>query len=134
SRWHIMIRYKMEGAGLTPVNGAEFGLANTYGFLQHGSEHRLKIIRRTADNLEHFGSGRLLLQRLGQVGRALAQFVEQPRILVGRNPLPLKCLVTLASEPRDLCFLAGNGRTARARVRRNATLVRPRLATVRFCG
>jgi hypothetical protein len=51
----------------------------------------------------------LLLQRLGEVVGALSQFVDQPRILVGSGRLPLKCLVALASDLRELCFLAGSG-------------------------
>src|ERR1700722_2204 len=98
----------MEGAGLTTVDRAELGLANTNCFLQHGSEHWLKITARTTDNLEHFGGSGLLLQRFGKICGALTQFVEQPRILVCRGRLPLKCLVPLAGELRDLCFL-GNG-------------------------
>jgi hypothetical protein len=57
----IMIGYKTEGAGLTTVDRAELGLANPNRFLQHGSEHRLKITGRTADNLEHFAGSGLLL-------------------------------------------------------------------------
>ena len=43
-------------------------------------EHRLQIKSRPADNLEHVGGGRLLLQRL-------AQLIEQARILDGYNRL-----------------------------------------------
>ena len=59
-----MLRNETEGAGLTAVDRAELGIANTNRFLQHGSEHRLKITGRTADDLEHFGCCRLLLVRL----------------------------------------------------------------------
>ena len=37
--------------------------------------------------LQHLGRRRLLLQRLGEIGRALAQFVEQPRVLNGDDGL-----------------------------------------------
>jgi hypothetical protein len=37
-----------------------------------------------------------------------AQFVAQSGILVGSGRLPLKCLVALASDQRELCFLAGS--------------------------
>ena len=43
-------------------------------------EHRLQIERRAADDLEHVGGRRLLLQRL-------AQLVEQARILYGDDGL-----------------------------------------------
>ena len=50
-------------------------------------EYLLQIERRPADDLEHFGGGGLLLQRFGEVGGALAQFVEQARILDGDDGL-----------------------------------------------
>ena len=63
-------------------------------FSSMAREHRLKIAGRTADNLEHLRGGRLLLQRFCEVGRAfakvvgaLAQFVEQPRVLDGDDGL-----------------------------------------------
>ena len=49
-------------------------------------EHRLQIEGRAADNLEHVGGGGLLLERLAR-SRALAQFVEQPRVLDGDDGL-----------------------------------------------
>ena len=53
--------------------------------LQHGLEHGLQIERRAADDLEHVGGRGLLLQR--SVIGALAQFVEQPRVLDGDDGL-----------------------------------------------
>src|SRR5258708_33279989 len=50
-------------------------------------EHFLQIERRAADHLENIGSRSLLLQRLAQVVRALAQFPEQSRILHGDDGL-----------------------------------------------
>ena len=43
-----------------------------------------------ADDLEHLGGGSLLLQRFGEVGCALAQLVEQPRVLDGDDGLAAK--------------------------------------------
>jgi hypothetical protein len=37
------------------------------------------------------------------------QFIQQPRVLDGGGILLLPRLVPLASEPRNLCFLAGSG-------------------------
>jgi hypothetical protein len=37
-----------------------------------------------------------------------AQFIQQPRVLVGRGPLLLERFVTLAREPRDLYFCPGS--------------------------
>ena len=42
--------------------------------------------------LQHIRRRRLLLQRLGKVGRALAQFVQQPRVLDGDYGLGGKIL------------------------------------------
>jgi hypothetical protein len=61
--------------------------------------------RRRADDFENFGRGGQLFQ----------------------------CLVTLAGEPRELCFLAGSGGTTTVRGRwRIAALSRYRLAVSRF--
>jgi hypothetical protein len=63
----------------------------------------------------------------------LAQFVQQARVLDGSIRLPLKCFIPLAGEPRDLCFLAGNGCTTGARsLWRSAVLARSGLSTMRF--
>src|SRR5262249_52400408 len=53
---------------------AEAGLADANGVLKHSLEHWLQFAGRAADDLEHLGGGRLLLQRL-------AQFSEQARVL-----------------------------------------------------
>ena len=50
-------------------------------------EHRLQLARRAGDDLEHVGGRGLLLQRLGEIVGALAQLVEQPRILDGDDGL-----------------------------------------------
>src|SRR6516162_11244689 len=39
-----------------------------------GFKHRLKVKCRAADDLKHLRRGGLLLQRLGKIARALAQF------------------------------------------------------------
>src|SRR5262249_31918731 len=41
-------------------------------------QHGLQIERRAADDLEHVGGGGLLLQRFGEIVRALAQLFQQP--------------------------------------------------------
>ena len=58
-----------------------------HGILQHGLEHRLQIARRAGDDLQHLAGRGLLLQRLGQIVGALAQLVEQPRVLDGDHGL-----------------------------------------------
>src|SRR5262245_65678650 len=82
----------MQCAVLPAIDISKSGVTDADGPLQHARKHRLKITGRTADNLEHFGGGRLLLQRFCEVSRAfakvvgaLAQLVEQPRILDGND-------------------------------------------------
>ena len=59
-------------------------------FLQDRIEYRFKIARRGVDDLQHFGGGGLLLQRL-------ARFGQQPRILHRDHRLRGKAL-----QQRDL--------------------------------
>ena len=63
------------------------GAAEARHRLHQRVENRPEIDGRTADDLEHVGSRRLLLQRLAQVSRALAQLTQQPRILDGDDRL-----------------------------------------------
>src|SRR5262245_25719878 len=56
-------------------HGAEVRLAYAGRVFQHRLEYRLKLARRAADDLEHLRSRRLLLQRLAEIVRALAQLV-----------------------------------------------------------
>src|SRR5262249_13957447 len=50
-------------------------------------ENRLQIEGRSADDLQHLRGRGLLLQRLREIVGALAQFVEQPRVLDGDDGL-----------------------------------------------
>ena len=66
-------------------------------------EHGLQIESRAADDLEHIGSGGLLLQRF-------AQLVEQPRVLDGDDGLSsevLDQLDLLIGERADLLTIDG---------------------------
>ena len=62
-------------------------------------------VGRVADDLEDVRCRRLLLQRFGQIVGALAQFVEQPRILDGDHGLVGKGLTS------SIC-LSVNGATS----------------------
>ena len=62
------------------VNGGRIRFAQPSCRLNQGVEHLLQVERRAADDLEHIGSGGLLLQRLPQL-------VEQPRVLDGDHGL-----------------------------------------------
>ena len=56
-------------------------------FCQHGVEHRLQSPGELAMTFSTSRGRGLLLQRLGQIVGALAQFVEQPRVLDGDHGL-----------------------------------------------
>src|SRR5262249_55318655 len=59
---------------------AKIGFANSRRVLQYGAKDGSKLARRTIDDAQHLGSGRLLLQRF-------VQLVEQPRVLNGNDGL-----------------------------------------------
>src|SRR5262249_44066795 len=60
------LRNNPGGVTLDSVQKSEFSVAEACRVRQHGLEHRLKLARRTADDLQHLGGCRLLLQRLGE--------------------------------------------------------------------
>jgi hypothetical protein len=71
---------------------------------EHRIEYRRKVAGRGVDGLQHLGGRGLLLQRLGEVvgtlgevGRALAQLIQQSRIFNGDDGLAGK-----ARDQRDL--------------------------------
>src|ERR1700722_7584734 len=89
-----MRRKDVHSLAIPAVDISELGVADADGILKHGCKNRLKIAGRAADNLENLGCGRLLLQGFREVGGAagevrgaLAQFVEQPRVLDGDDGL-----------------------------------------------
>ncbi len=55
--------------------------------LDDGVEDRLHVRGRAADDAEHLGRRRLMLQRLAQFCVALAEFLEQPHVLDGDDGL-----------------------------------------------
>ena len=60
---------------------------NPCGALDDGVEHRLHVRRRPADDAEHLGGCRLMLQGFAQFCVALLQFFEQPHVLDGDDRL-----------------------------------------------
>ena len=66
---------------------AELGAADARRIFQHGTETPAPVARRAGDDLQHLGGRGLLLQRLAEIVGALAQFVEQPRVLDGDHGL-----------------------------------------------
>ncbi len=62
-------------------------------------QHRLHVGRRAADDAEHLGRRRLMLQRLAQFRVALLDFFEQPDVLDGDDRL-----ISEGFEQSDLFF------------------------------
>src|SRR5262245_40610393 len=55
--------------------------------LDDGVQNRLHVRGRAADNAQHFGCRRLMLQRLAQFRVTLLQFLEQTHVLDGDHGL-----------------------------------------------
>ena len=60
---------------------------NPRGALDDGVKDRLHVRRRAADDAEHLGRCRLMLQGLAQFCIAFLQFFEQPDVLDGDDGL-----------------------------------------------
>ncbi|MGC1622446.1 MAG: hypothetical protein WA759_06540 [Pseudolabrys sp.] len=77
--------------------------ANVHRIPQHCLEYRFKLARRTADDLEHVGGRRLLLQRF-------AQLAEETRVFDGDDGLRGEIFdqlnLSVSERPH---FLAVNG-------------------------
>src|SRR6185295_14740606 len=61
--------------------------ANLCRALDDGVEDRLHICGRAADDAEHLGRRRLMVQRLAQLRVALAEFLEQADVFDGDDGL-----------------------------------------------
>ena len=61
--------------------------ANPCGALDNGVEYRLHVCRRAADDAEHLGRCRLMLQGFAQFRIALLDLFEQPHVLDGDHRL-----------------------------------------------
>ena len=70
---------------------------NPRGALDDGIEHRLHVRGRAADDAEHLGRCRLMLQGFAQFCVALLDLLEQPHVLDGDY-----CLVGEGLEERNL--------------------------------
>src|SRR5262249_28814501 len=73
--------------GFEPKQNPEFRFANSRSVRQHGLENGIELAGRRTDYAEHFRCRGLLLQRLAQIARALAQFVQYARVLDGDDGL-----------------------------------------------
>ena len=73
--------------------------ANPRRAFDDGVQHRLHVRRRAADDAEHLGRCRLMLQRLAQFRVALAEFLEQSDVLDRDDGL-----IGKGFKERDLLF------------------------------
>ena len=83
---------------------------NPRGALDDRVEHRLHVRGRAADDAEHLGRRRLMLQRLAQFRVALLDFLEQPHVLDRDDRL-----IGEGFEQSLICFSV-NGRTSVRRI------------------
>jgi hypothetical protein len=82
-----MRRRKAEFVAVAAIDISKRSAADADGILEHSCKNWLKIARRAADHLKNLRRRRLLLQRFGQIGSALAQLIQQPRVLDGDDRL-----------------------------------------------
>ena len=110
-----MHRNDAKCVSLAEIQIPELSVADARRVLQHRLEHGLQIAREAADDLQHLGGGRLLLQRLCKVLARLGElagarfelfFQLRERIAPATNAAalpPAKISVdTLAARPADV--------------------------------
>ena len=88
---HVVHRRSAEAVAVPQIKVAELGPAQAYGILQDCLKDRFQISGRRADNFEHFGGRRLLLQSFGKLARALLLGLEQPHVLNRNRRLVGEC-------------------------------------------
>src|SRR4030095_9141797 len=74
------MRPRNENVALAKPQAQVIDPTNPCSALDDRIENRLHVGRRAADDAEHFGCRRLMLQRLTQFRIALLQFFEKPNI------------------------------------------------------
>ncbi len=74
-------RERVSIVGIAPEYDRLVRHAQPSGGDHQGIEYRLQIEFRLADDLQHVADRGLVFERFLQVARAVAQFVEQPRVL-----------------------------------------------------
>jgi hypothetical protein len=80
-RRHVVMRHAPETVTLIQQQAPKRRLTDSGCVLEHRPENRLKVARGGGDHPQHVGGRGLLLQRFGEVIGALAQLIEQPRVL-----------------------------------------------------
>src|SRR5258707_7358490 len=81
SGWRVVHRSGAEAVALAEVKRTELGLADAGCVLEHGLEHGLQLARGTADDFQHIGGRRFLLQRVTPIVRSVAQIPVETRRL-----------------------------------------------------
>src|SRR5262245_43527628 len=81
--WRIISNNTPQQLAIEAEDKSPIGSTKPYCTFGNGFEDRLQIERRPTDDLEHIGSGDLLLERF-------TQFVEQPGVLDGDDGLSSK--------------------------------------------
>src|SRR5262249_22064226 len=82
---------------------------NPGGALDNCIEHRLNIRRRAADDAEHLGGCRLMLQGLAQFCVALLDLLEQSHVLYSDDGLVSKCFQQFDLRRTEGTYLAADG-------------------------
>ena len=77
----IVQRNGSKRAPLEKEHVAEFGVTDPCRVLQHGLKHRRQVARRARNDLQDVRRRSLLLQRLGQLARALLFGINKPHVL-----------------------------------------------------
>src|SRR5262249_5977611 len=70
-----------ESVSVISTEQCEVALAQARCIGEDSVEHGSKVRRRTGDHAQHLGHPHLLIERRGEVLSALAQLVEQARVL-----------------------------------------------------
>src|SRR5262249_49814148 len=90
--WNIVRRRPMDYFAIVEIQSAELGAAQASCVCQNGLKHWLQFGRRRTDDLKDLRGRGLLLQRFREIVGALAQLIEQPRVLDGDDGLSGKIL------------------------------------------
>src|SRR5262249_23654033 len=96
-----------QGVGLAESQGHVIDPTNSGSALDDRVEHRLHVRGRTADDAEHFGRCRLMLQCLPQFCIALLDLLEQAHVFDGN-----RSLVSKGPEKGNLFFGKRSNRRA----------------------
>src|SRR5262249_30483728 len=87
-----MQRNRAETISFAKPERGELGLAHPRRIRQHGLKYGFKLTGRARYDLQHLRRRRLLLERLGELARALLLCLKQPHVLdrdhrlVGERP------------------------------------------------